>query len=80
MRSCFALLLAVGLHAMMTVAVQAASPSPGSGAGGDPRSAGQGPGLIGDPLTAIGLVLVIGLGSAVATFVYVRVTTRRDPG
>ena len=55
----------------------AASPSPGA-AGGDPRSSGQGPGLVGDPAFALLAVVAIGLGSVVATLVYVRLTARRD--
>ena len=54
----------------------AASPSPGAG-GGDPRSPGQGPGLVGDPLFALLVVVAIGIGSVVATLVYVRLTARR---
>ena len=56
----------------------AASPSPSAGTGGDPRSSGQGPGLVGDPLFALAAVLAIGLGALVATLVYVRVTARRE--
>ena len=56
----------------------AASPSPGT-AGGDPRSSGQGPGLVGDPAFALLVVVLIGLGSVVATLGYVRVTGKRDP-
>lgn len=52
----------------------AASPSPTTAAGGDPRSSGQGPGLVGDPLAAIALVVAIALVSLVATLVYVRLT------
>jgi hypothetical protein len=52
----------------------AASPSPTAAAGGDPRSAGQGPGLVGDPLLAIGLVVLIGLVSLLATLAWVRAT------
>lgn len=55
----------------------AASPSPGS-AGGDPRSSGQGPGLVGDPLLAVGAVLAIGLGAVLLTLAYVRLTSRGD--
>jgi hypothetical protein len=55
----------------------AASPAPSGALGGDPRSSGQGPGLVGDPLTAIVLVLVIGIGTAVATAVYVWMTGGR---
>lgn len=55
----------------------AASPEPSAVVGGDPRSSGQGPGLVGDPLTAIVLVLVIGIGAALATAFYVRITGGR---
>lgn len=54
----------------------AATPSPAPPAG-DPRSGGEGPGFVGDPATAILLVLAIGLGSAVVTAVYVRLTRPR---
>ena len=40
-------------------------PTPAAG-GGDPRSSGQGPGLVGDPLAAVLIVLAIGLAAAVA--------------
>ena len=56
--------------------VMAASPSPDP-AGGDPRSAGQGPGLVGDPGFALLAVVAIGLVSVVATVAYVRLTARR---
>lgn len=54
----------------------AASPSP-EPIGGDPRSSGQGPGLVGDPLFAVLAVVVIGVVSVVATLAYVRLTARR---
>jgi hypothetical protein len=54
----------------------AASPSPDP-AGGDPRSAGQGPGLVGDPGFALLVVVAIGLLSVIATVAYVRLTARR---
>ena len=54
----------------------AASPSP-EPIGGDPRSSGQGPGLVGDPLFAVLAVVVIGVGTVVATLAYVRLTARR---
>ena len=47
--------------------------------GGDPRSDGRGPGLVGDPLAAIVLVLVIGLGAALATLA-LRSRDRRAAG
>jgi hypothetical protein len=61
--------------AMVTLA---ASPSPGA-PGGDPRSSGQGPGLVGDPALALVAVVLIGVGSVVATLAYVRLTGRRGP-
>jgi predicted small secreted protein len=54
----------------------AASPSPTSGVGGDPRSSGQGPGLVGDPLFAVVAVFVIGIGAVLLTLAYVRLTAR----
>lgn len=51
----------------------AASPSPPS-QGGDPRSSGQGPGLVGDPLFAVLVVAAIGIGALLATLAYVRLT------
>jgi hypothetical protein len=65
------------LVAAVTRTALAASPEPSAAVGGDPRSSGQGPGLVGDPLTAIALVLLIGVGTAVATTLYVRFTGGR---
>ncbi len=51
--------------------------SPGATAapeGGDARSSGDGAGLAGAPLVAIGAVAVIGGASALATLAYVRLT------
>lgn len=61
---------------LVATSVLAASPTPSPGIG-DPRSSGQGPGLVGDPLTAI---LVVGAIAAVTvgiTLAYVRVTGGR---
>jgi len=69
--------VAVGAWVASTMSALAASPSPA--AGGDPRSSGQGPGLVGDPAFALLAVVAIGVGSLVATLVYVRLTSRRDP-
>ena len=44
---------------------------------GDTRSSGEGAGLAGAPLVAVGIVLAIGVASAAATLAYVRLT--RDP-
>jgi hypothetical protein len=49
----------------------AASPTP-TAAAGDPRSPGEGPGLVGEPLVAIGIVLLVGLSSAVLTAAWAR--------
>jgi hypothetical protein len=54
----------------------AASPTPDPIVG-DPRSSGQGPGLVGDPLFAVVAVVTIGVVSLVATLAYVRLTARR---
>ena len=52
----------------------AATPSPTTAAGGDPRSSGQGPGLVGDPLAAILAVAILARASLAATLLYVRLT------
>jgi hypothetical protein len=54
------------------VATLAASPAPTAAGVGDPRSSGQGPGLAGDPLFAIGVVVAIAILSLVVTLAYVR--------
>jgi hypothetical protein len=74
-------LMAIGLLWAILGAVTgqalAASPSPSGGTVGDPRSSGQGPGLVGDPLFALVVVLAIGLGALVLTLGYIRLTNRR---
>ena len=57
------LLLWVVLGALLwsTSVTLAASPPPSPGAGGDPRSSGQGPGLVGDPGFALLAVVLIGV-------------------
>ncbi len=59
-----------------------ASPAPSPGAIGDPRSSGQGPGFVGDPLAAIAVVALVAVVSLVATIAWVRATggTRDDAG
>ena len=53
----------------------AASPEPSViGVGGDPRSNGQGPGLVGTPVLAVLGVIAIAIGAIVATTIYVRLT------
>ena len=56
-------------------AVLAASPTASAGIAGDTRSAGEGPGLVGAPLLAVGIVALIALLTVVATLVYVRLST-----
>ena len=59
-------------------AARAASIDPSAPAvGGDPRSNGQGPGLVGAPGLAILGVLALGIAAAIATTAYVRVTRPR---
>ena len=53
----------------------AATPEPSFAAGGDPRSNGQGPGLVGTPGLAILGVAAIAILAVVATTIYVRITT-----
>lgn len=72
---------AAALAALLTlawaVAALAAEPSPSPASGGDPRSSGQGPGLVGDPLAAVLVVAAIGLLSLAATVAWVRLTEPR---
>ncbi len=56
-------------------ATLAASPTPA--VGGDPRSSGQGPGLVGDPAFAVLAVLAIGIATIAITLVYIRLTGGR---
>ena len=55
----------------------AASPTPGVEAG-DPRSSGQGPGLVVDPFLAVLAVVVIGVTAVLVTLAWIRLTPRRD--
>jgi hypothetical protein len=61
----------------LAVAVVAAA---GPVTGGDPRSNGQGPGLVGTPGLALLGVLAIAAIAIVVTAVYVRLTTPPDSG
>jgi hypothetical protein len=71
----FALIVLVTALAMSPRAL-AGTPEPTSAALGDPRSSGQGPGLVGDPVAAIALVLLIGIASVAITIAYLRATER----
>ncbi len=65
---------AASLWLTAALTVLAASPAPSAVAGGDPRSSGQGPGLVGDPAFALLGVLAIGLGAVGLTLLYLRLT------
>ena len=78
-----ALALAGGLPtgagiSVLTPVVAAAQPTSSPAAAGDTRSAGEGPGLVGAPLVAVLGVLAIGLLTALATLLYVRLTAARS--
>ncbi|HEY6058781.1 MAG TPA: hypothetical protein VIV06_12180 [Candidatus Limnocylindrales bacterium] len=68
-----------GPGAVRPAVVLAASPTP-TPAGGDTRSPGEGPGLVGAPILAIGGVLLVGVLAAAGTLVYVRVTEDQRDG
>jgi hypothetical protein len=70
-----AVLAAVPLVLSGATVALGATPTPP--AGGDPRSPGEGPGLVGDPVLAVALVAAIALASIVGTLVYIRLTERR---
>ncbi|GIW20674.1 MAG: hypothetical protein KatS3mg065_0970 [Chloroflexota bacterium] len=63
--------LASGFGGFGATVVRAASPTPSLPAG-DPRSPGQGPGFVGEPIVAIGLVLLVGILAVAVTLLYVR--------
>ncbi len=62
---------------LLALAAPALAATPSPAAGGDPRSSGQGPGLVGDPAFAILAVVLIGAGAVLATLAYVRMTGGR---
>jgi hypothetical protein len=69
-------ILGVGALWLATAAAAlGASPTPA--VGGDPRSSGQGPGLVGDPAFAVLAVLAIGIGTIAITLAYIRLTGGR---
>jgi hypothetical protein len=71
------ILASIWLALALAGPVAAASPSPSGAIGGDPRSSGQGPGLVGDPAFAILAVIAIGLLAVALTLLYVRLTGGR---
>ena len=76
-RSRLGTFVAAILWLALATSALAATPSPSPGAGGDPRSSGQGPGLVGDPLVALLAVAAIGIGALLLSLAYVRLTSRR---
>lgn len=65
---------AAGASARPTAAFQ---PTPGPAVDtGDPRSDGQGPGLVGEPLAVLAGVILIALATVLVTVVLARVTGR----
>lgn len=62
-----------------TAAALAASPDPTMGPGSDTRSSGGGPGLVGDPLFAVLVVLAVAVVSVAGTLLWVRMTGGRRP-
>jgi hypothetical protein len=69
-------MLLVAIPALVLAAHPTATPGTEAG---DPRSSGQGPGLVGDPGWAIAAVVVIGVTTVLVTLAYVRLTARREP-
>ena len=59
--------------------VLAATAEPTTAPGGDTRSVGEGPGLVGAPFLAIGGVLALGFAVVGLTLVYVRATGGSRP-
>ena len=81
MRGALASILgAVGLLVATAGLALGAEPAASPGTGGDPRSPGQGPGLVGDPLFAVAAVLLVAITSVVLTLAYVRLTNSRSNG
>jgi hypothetical protein len=70
-----ALIVLTAALAMSPLAL-AGSPEPTGATAGDPRSSGQGPGLVGDPVKAVVLVLIIGAASVAISVAYLRFTAR----
>jgi hypothetical protein len=74
------LALAIGALLLLVDVVAAAEPAASAAAEiavGDPRSAGQGPGLVGSPLLVLAAVVALGIATVVVTALLLRLT-RRD--
>ncbi|HKF85789.1 MAG TPA: hypothetical protein VKB30_08390 [Candidatus Limnocylindrales bacterium] len=70
-------LMVVVLRTLALAADPTATPG---GAAGDPRSSGEGPGLVGNPGWAIAIVILVGVVTLLLTVGYVRATARRTGG
>lgn len=73
-RAAVAGFLALALLLVLSTLAFAATPVPTTVAGGDPRSAGEGPGLVGTPVVAVAIVFGLGIAAAAVTLAYVRLT------
>jgi hypothetical protein len=69
-----AVVVAVAWLGAGSASVAAGSPEPPVVGPGDPRSEGEGPGLVGAPLLVAAAVISLGLLAAAATIVVVRLT------
>ncbi|MEO5940128.1 MAG: hypothetical protein ABIZ72_04240 [Candidatus Limnocylindrales bacterium] len=67
-----------GTANLVAVALAASGEPSTAPAGGDPRSNGQGPGIVGTPGLAILGVISIAIAAIVVTTIYVRLTARAD--
>ena len=70
-------LLPVLLPVLLPTAALGASPSPTIAPGGDTRSSGEGPGLVGQPLVVALGVILLGLAAAGLAVLYARLTRPR---
>ena len=77
-RALATVIAAIGLLLTRAALAVAAESGASPGTGGDPRSPGQGPGLVGDPLFAIVAVLLVAITSVALTLAYVRLTNARS--
>jgi hypothetical protein len=78
---CFAVALGLWLADALigggTAVALAASPEPSLRPGSDTRTSGSGPGLVGDPLFAVLVVVAIGVLSVAGSLAWIRLTARR---
>jgi hypothetical protein len=70
-------IVAVGILVLGIVA-EAAAPmaTPAIVAGGDPRSEGSGPGLVGSPVLVLGAVVGLGIATVLVTILLARIARR----